>query len=325
MLLWIKMESKLIIKRADNSYLPDITQLFYNTIQSVCKKDYTREEVDDWSSRYLDTEKWMQRIDEQYFIVAILNGKTVGFASLATDGYLDFLFVHKDYERQGIAFRLLKELEIRALEQENLIIYSDVSITARPFFERYGYKVEKQQLKKCRDKELINFRMSKKIPSLNIREIQKKEIPILHDLLYEAIFQPEGTEHLPKSIIEDPSLKIFIDNFGEKKDDHCFLAEYNGKIAGGVWVRILNGEVRGFGNIDNKTPEFAISLFREFRNKGIGTLMMKKMIEHLKEKGYEQASLSVDKANYAAEIYKKLGFEIIKENREDYLMLIKFS
>ena len=99
----------------------------------------------------------------------------------------------------------------------------------------------------------------------------------------------------------------------------------NGKIIGAVWVRILSGEIKGFGNIDNETPEFAISLFEEYRGKGIGTNLMRKMIEYLKSNEYKQTSLSVQKENYAANMYRKLGFEIVEENDEDYIMLLNLK
>ena len=99
----------------------------------------------------------------------------------------------------------------------------------------------------------------------------------------------------------------------------------NGKIIGAVWVRILSGEIKGFGNIDDKTPEFAISLFEEYRGKGIGTNLMQKMIEYLKSNEYKQTSLSVQKENYAVNMYRKLGFEIVEENDEDYIMLLNLK
>jgi putative acetyltransferase len=149
------------IIQADKSNVAEITELFYNTIQNINIKDYPQDEIEDWSSWHSDTDKWIDKINEQYFTVAKNNKTIVGFGSLAKDGYLDFMFVHKDYQRQGIASALLTELEKRAIEQKNDLIYSDVSITARGFFENNGFKVEKQQLKKSKKKELINFRMIK--------------------------------------------------------------------------------------------------------------------------------------------------------------------
>lgn len=144
-------------------------------------------------------------------------------------------------------------------------------------------------------------------------------------MLYEAIFQEKDSEPLPREIIREPNIYTYIDDFGSLPDDYCLVAETNNKIIGAAWTRILAGDIKGYGNIDNKTPEFAISLYKEYRNKGYGSLLMKKIIEHLKQKGYKQASLSVDKNNYAVKMYKKLGFEIIKENKHDYLMLLKLN
>ena len=151
-----------------------------------------------------------------------------------------------------------------------------------------------------------------------IREIRKNEYSVLSDFLYEAIFIPEGMDKPPKSIIEQPELQVYIKDFG-KEDDWCLVAEIKGKIVGAVWVRIMND----YGHIDNETPSFAISLYEEYRNMGIGTALMRDMLELLKKKGYEQTSLSVQKANYAVGMYRKVGFEVIDENEEEYIMVCR--
>lgn len=151
-----------------------------------------------------------------------------------------------------------------------------------------------------------------------IREIRKNEYSVLSDFLYEAIFIPEGMDKPPKSIIEQPELQVYIKDFG-KEDDWCLVAEIKGKIVGAVWVRIMND----YGHIDNETPSFAISLYEEYRNMGIGTALMRDMLELLKKKGYEQTSLSVQKANYAVRMYQKVGFEVIDENEEEYIMVCR--
>ena len=149
-----------------------------------------------------------------------------------------------------------------------------------------------------------------------IREIRKNEYPILSAFLYEAIFIPEGMDKPPKSIIEQPELQVYVEDFG-KEDDWCLVAEVKGKIVGAVWVRIMND----YGHIDDETPSFAISLYEEYRNMGIGTALMRDMLEFLKNKGYKRTSLSVQKANYAVRMYQKVGFEIIDENEEEYIMV----
>lgn len=96
------------------------------------------------------------------------------------------------------------------------------------------------------------------------------------------------------------------------------VTEINHKVIGAVWVRIMND----YGHIDNKTPSFAISLYKEYRGLGIGTEMMKQMLKILKKSGYKQASLSVQKANYAVKMYQNIGFTIFGENEQEYIMMI---
>lgn len=153
-----------------------------------------------------------------------------------------------------------------------------------------------------------------------IRKIKPTELRLLEDFLYEAIFQRDEINLLPKDVIKSPELSVFIDDFG-KPDDFCLFAEADGKVVGAVWTRILAGEVKGFGNIDDTTPEFAISLNKEYRNKGIGTALMRSMLQLLKNNGYIRASLAVQKDNYAVKMYKDVGFEIVAELEQEYLMV----
>ncbi|WP_394886601.1 GNAT family N-acetyltransferase [Clostridium butyricum] len=135
--------------------------------------------------------------------------------------------------------------------------------------------------------------------------------------MYEAIFIPEGMEAPTKSIINEPELQVYVYDFGKKKDDYCLVAEFNGKVVGAVWVRIMND----YGHIDDTTPSLAISLYKEYRGCGIGTDMMRKMLLLLKSNEYDKVSLSVQKENYALQIYLNVGFEIIDENEDEYIMV----
>ena len=152
-----------------------------------------------------------------------------------------------------------------------------------------------------------------------IRKISEEEVSLLQDFLYEAVFVPEGMSAPPKSIINQPELQVYITDFGKKKDDISLVAEVDKKVVGAVWVRIMND----YGHIDNETPSFAVSLYKDYRGFGIGTDLMKEMLRILKDRGYKQASLSVQKANYAVRMYQKTGFEIVDENEEEYIMLCR--
>ena len=150
-----------------------------------------------------------------------------------------------------------------------------------------------------------------------IRELKLEEAKVLDTFLYEAIYIPQGVASPSKEIINKPELQIYVEEFGSKHGDLCFVAEVDSLIVGAVWVRIMND----YGHIDDETPSFAISLLKDYRNYGIGTALMKKMLEELRNKGYKKASLAVQKVNYAVRMYKKVGFEIIDENEEEYIMI----
>ncbi|RGC54070.1 GNAT family N-acetyltransferase [Absiella sp. AM29-15] len=152
--------------------------------------------------------------------------------------------------------------------------------------------------------------------NLIIRNIKTEEYPLLKDYLYDAIFIPQGVKPPDKSIINNEDLQVYIKDFGSKKDDICFLAEMNHEIVGAVWIRIMND----YGHIDDQTPSLAISVKKEYRGLGIGTKLMETMLVSVKHHGYQSVSLSVQKANPAVHLYQRLGFQIIKENEEEYLM-----
>jgi len=157
-----------------------------------------------------------------------------------------------------------------------------------------------------------------------IREMKQTEIPLLSDFLYEAIFQRDEAQLLPRDVIKQPELQVYIEAFG-RKDDHCLVAECDGIIVGAVWTRIIARDIRGFGNVDAETPEFAIALYPDYRNRGIGTALMKQMLQRLKTMGYPQASLAVQKDNYALKMYQAVGFSVIAELEQEYLMICHLS
>lgn len=149
------------------------------------------------------------------------------------------------------------------------------------------------------------------------RQIRTDEIPLLDEFLYEAIFIPDGFSAPPKSIIENEDLQVYVRDFGNQRDDRCLVAECDGKIVGAVWTRVMND----YGHIADGIPSLAMSLYKEYRNKGIGTELLERMLQLLRKEGYKQVSLSVQKANYAVRMYRKVGFKVHKETEEEYIMI----
>lgn len=119
----------------------ELTALFYQTVHAVNAKDYTKEQLDAWATEEIDLEKWNQSLMEHYSLVAIEDDKIVGFGDIDRTGYLDRLYIHKDYQRRGIATAICNALEQGICGS----VVTHASITAKPFFVKRGYQVLKQQ------------------------------------------------------------------------------------------------------------------------------------------------------------------------------------
>ena len=154
-----------------------------------------------------------------------------------------------------------------------------------------------------------------------IRPLCQDESSLLKDFLYEAIFIPEGMEAPSRDVVNLPELKLYVEHFGTKEDDFCLVADCEGKVVGAVWVRIMND----YGHIDDQTPSLSIALYKEYRNKGIGSHLMNEMTELLRKKGYKRVSLSVQKANRAVHLYLKLRFKVAKETMDEFIMTKELS
>ncbi|RZJ61012.1 MAG: GNAT family N-acetyltransferase [Flavobacterium sp.] len=157
------MGIEITIRPALPADLPEIKQLFVETIMNVCSNDYTNEQQRIWAATAENEERWTNALNDQYFVVAERESKIAGFASLANNNYFDFLYVHKDFQRQGIADGLYEYLERKALDSGTRILTSDVSKTARPFFERKGFKVVSEQTNVRLGIEIVNYKMEKEL------------------------------------------------------------------------------------------------------------------------------------------------------------------
>jgi len=147
------------------SDLPDLQKIYVETIEEICSRDYDQAQVDVWKSTVENTGRWHAMMNEQLVVVAEKNNKIVGFGTLRDGNYIDFFYIHKDFQRLGIAQNILLQLEIQARKSGNFYITSDVSITARLFFEKNGFVILKEQKNLRKGVELINYKMEKKLSS----------------------------------------------------------------------------------------------------------------------------------------------------------------
>lgn len=139
----------------------EMIKLFYETVHSVNARDYNESQLNVWAPEEIDVIEWDKSFSRQYTIVVEKNGIIIGFGNINNNGYFDKLFVHKDYQGQGIAKMIADELEKYAYKNKINIITVDASITARPFFEKRGYQIVRQQEVERKGQYLTNFMMKK--------------------------------------------------------------------------------------------------------------------------------------------------------------------
>lgn len=147
----------MIIREYQSADCGELAELFYNTVHTVNAKDYTKEQLDVWATGQVDLEKWDWSFKEHYSVVAVDNERIVGFGDIDNTGYLDRLYVHEEYQGQGIATAICDRLEQAA--RMNIITHA--SITAKPFFEKRDYKVVKEQQVERQGIFLKNYVMEK--------------------------------------------------------------------------------------------------------------------------------------------------------------------
>ncbi|KAF2512556.1 GNAT family N-acetyltransferase [Flavobacterium foetidum] len=150
-------------RKATISDLSEMQELYIATIQSVCKNDYNTEQIEAWIYGVNNKERWIDVIETQFVLLAVIEDKIVGYGTLKDANYIDFFYVHKDFQRKGIADKILAELELEAKKQHSKIITSDISITARPYFEKKGFVVKTEQKNIRLGVELINYKMEKEL------------------------------------------------------------------------------------------------------------------------------------------------------------------
>jgi putative acetyltransferase len=152
------MRQKMEIREYKSSDCNTIVQLFYDTVHSINAKDYTSEQLDVWATGSVDIEEWNTIFLESYTVVVVEDGVLIGFGSIENSGYLDMLYIHKNYQRRGVASAICDKLEKSSC---NKIITTYASITAKPFFEKRGYRVVKENEVERKGIKLKNYLMEK--------------------------------------------------------------------------------------------------------------------------------------------------------------------
>lgn len=146
-----------------------------------------------------------------------------------------------------------------------------------------------------------------------IRPLARSDEPFLWEMLFQSLYVPDGRAPFERSILDHPDIARYVEGWGREDDSGFVALDESGRPVGAVWLRLFKGRERGFGYVDDKTPELGVAVLPEYRGRGVGTSLLSRLIEAAGDK-YESISLSVSAGNPAARLYQRLGFEEVGQS-----------
>ncbi|MCE3046467.1 GNAT family N-acetyltransferase [Legionella sp. 16cNR16C] len=283
------MKNKITIRQYKENDAQDLAGIYYNTIHNINIRDYSPEQINAWApSTSLELNGWKQKWEKITPVVALLENTIVGFAEFEPDGHIDCFYVHHEFQNQGVASALMTAIEKKAKENNVPRIYAEVSITAKPFFEKRGFQVIKKQSVTIRGCQLTNFVMEKALRhrSLSLRLLTPSDIPVI----VEGFTQSNWTGK-PASIFEQ-----YL-NEQQKQKRIILVAYLEDHFAGYV---TLKWESQYSGFKENNIPEIMdLNVLPAFRKLGIGTALM--------EKAEKEAALKYKMVGIGVGLYADYG------------------
>jgi GNAT superfamily N-acetyltransferase len=161
------------------------------------------------------------------------------------------------------------------------------------------------------------------ISGITIRSSSPDDEPFLWEMLYQALYVPEGADPFPREIVRLPEISRYAENWGQA-GDLGFVAVVGETCVGATWLRLLKGANKGYGYINETIPELTIALAPEFRGRGIGTKLLSRLMAEAKNR-YHAVSLSVSANNPALRLYRRFGFEIVASSGDSLTMMKKMA
>ena len=160
------------------------------------------------------------------------------------------------------------------------------------------------------------------MPEVCFRPLLTSDEPFLWEMLYQALYVPEGQLPFPREILFEPDIACYVKEWG-RPGDWGLLACDGVTPVGAAWLRLWPGHERGYGYVDVKTPEISIALLKEYRGFGIGTRLIQEIIREARQQ-YTGMSLSVVESSPARRLYERLGFKSVGRIEESLTMLLRW-
>jgi GNAT superfamily N-acetyltransferase len=154
---------------------------------------------------------------------------------------------------------------------------------------------------------------------ITIRALKVEDEPFLWEMLYQAIYVPEGQLPPPLDIVHQPALAWYVQGWGREGDCGFLASDGTGQPVGAIWLRLPQPEQHGYGYVDDETPELSMALLPDYRGKGIGTQLFERLFSS--PCMHPKVSLSVSAKNPARRLYERVGFGAVEQNGESMTMI----
>lgn len=284
------------IRKATVEDADSIRELFHDTIISVNEKDYDEKQIAIWASGSENKTAWQRKIAEQHFLVAEIDSVTVGFSSITDDGYIDFMFTHKDHQHQGIASKMLSGLEEIANEKKLEKVWAEVSITARPFFSGKGFIITEKFVKEVSGVKFDDCIMTKYFEH-HINEYSMEKVFEVR-LIAHGSSEYNAELELRNKILRIPlGLNVYDDDLSNEPN-HFHIGAFDNDNLVGVLVLTPVSE--------SEVKMRQVAVEETLQGKGIGKMLVDFSEKVSKEKGFERIVMNA--RDSAVPFYEKLGY-----------------
>lgn len=275
--------------------LPQVLALFYQTVHTVNAADYSSEQLDAWAPSSPDVVKWRDSFDGHYALIAEENGELWGFGDIASDGYLDRLYVHCQHQRQGIASGLVHALGQFSSQKGSRRLLTDASITAKPFFESLGFRELQRREVIRRGVTLVNYHMQKQLPvtPFEIIRLKPRDYPKCSSIWDMEKNKAQAEKWYQELLCGNRIIFVYV-------HDGVYLGE-------GALVLDMHDADYTLAGLRIYVSRLLVK--PDCRRRGIGGRLLERLIQLAEQMGYSEMSVGVNLDNLPARrLYQKYGF-----------------
>lgn len=234
-------------------------------------------------------------------------------------------YVHPAYARRGIGSMILRACEAAAVKAGFTRVELIATLPGEPLYSKLGYSnFGPFEIPLPATAALGAFRMGKSLIPYTIRELVPADQAFLWEMLYQSLHVPPGMEQFDRSILNEPRIANYVRDWGRDSDAGFLAVDQDDRPIGAIWLRMLNGDTKGFGYMDEHTPELGMAVVPEWQTHGIGTRLLSRMIEAAAQR-HERICLSLSVGNPALRLYQRMGFEGVAESGGSVTMILKLT